>query len=552
MTRRNFSPSGKRPVAIARESRAFIHKMAAEVFPPERLALRQPCDPGRDGLGARQDLAAGAIAAAVASLLVNWVRPDDSTGTLAMLLDLSVSLWVTFWTATYVTLRLASVMPAVSGWFRGDRPRHEASRTVGAPASPCRAWAFAIAISLLCTAEWILHGGAANPFLATSRPEAGMESWTNADGYATILDGYPAQGDGLFLLNLLGLFMGDRPAISGEFDRRAGHVYLVSLLQAPLGAYWAFATVNLGAWITSALAVWRLGWRRWPDRAVGEVAAVMVATGQGFIFMSTAPQAHPTALAAFAVVLVLLDEVAVWTARGTTGMRAALAAAWATGLAGLLYFGHIPLLLVTWVFGAGRVSPGILAGVTVAALAIATAWQWYGEWLLGLRFSGGNNDLAGGAIQIWFRILSEGLWSFRWQFHAGSVRGLLVGSFYYPWWILAGVGLMVTAYRARVWALAVFVGAIAPAIAFSPQFRLPRVAYFAYPAVYLLAAAGLVAIARAMVPPAPDPVAEGSRRIARGAIIVVGLAGLAILTNLDLVGNQSFTVWFHQAQENAW
>jgi hypothetical protein len=190
-------------------------------------------------------------------------------------------------------------------------------------------------------------------------------------------------------------------------------------------------------------------------------------------------------------------------------------------------------------------------GLTLGSFAIATTWQWYGEWLLGLRFSGGNNDLAGGAVRIWLRIMSEGLWSLRWQFHAGSIRGLLIGAFYYPWWVLALIGLAITAYRTRAWALAVFVGAVAPAIAFSPQFRLPRVAYFAFPAVYLLAAAGLVAVASALTPKSVLT-NERTRQLFRGAIVATGLAVLALLTNLDLLGNQTFTVWFHQAQENEW
>ena len=189
------------------------------------------------GLGNRTDFAAGVVAASVASLLINWVRPDDSTGTLAMLLDLAVSLWVSFWTATYAVLRISTVVPSVARWFSGDRQGPSLVVKKPASTSSVRTWVLAAAIVGTCTVEWNLHGGAMNPFLATSRPEAGMENWTNADGYATILDGHPAQGDGLFLLNLLGLFMGDRPAISGEFDRRAGHVYLVSLLQAPLGTY---------------------------------------------------------------------------------------------------------------------------------------------------------------------------------------------------------------------------------------------------------------------------------------------------------------------------
>jgi hypothetical protein len=128
---------------------------------------------------------------------------------------------------------------------------------------------------------------------------------------------------------------------------------------------------------------------------------------------------------------------------------------------------------------------------------------------------------------------------------------LLVGAFYYPWWILALIGLAVTRYRTRMWALAVFVGAMAPAIAFSPQFRLPRVAYFAFPAMYLLAAAGLVALARVLIPDGPN-VGGRIRPLMRGAVICAGLIGLTVLTNLDLLGDQTFTVWFHQAQGNAW
>lgn len=503
------------------------------------------------GIGARPDVAAVVVAVSVASLLINWVRPDDSTSTVPMLLDTAVSLWVTFWTATYSVMRIGSVVPAAAQWFTGERLDPERPRQVSVSVSPTRCLSVALTIVVLCTVEWYFHGDGVNPFLATSRPEAGMDNWTNADGYATILDGHPAQGDGLSLLGLLGLFMGDRPPVPSEFDRRAGHVYLVSLFQGPLGTYWAFATVNLIAWIASAFAVWRLGWRRWPDRAVGEVAAVMVATGQGFIFMSTAPQAHPAAFAAFAIALVLFDEVSMWTSRGTAELRGAAISAWAIGVAGLLYFGHIPLSLATWVFGAGRVRPQVLVGITFSALTLVGGWQWCGGWLLGLRFSGGNNDLALGAVRLWLQIFEQGMWWFRWQFHAGSIRGLLVGTFYYPWWILALAGLAVTAYRTRAWALAVFVGAMAPAIAFSPQFRLPRVAYFAFPVVYLLAAAGLVGIATTLVP--EGVFTDGRlRNLARGSIIAVGLAGLALLTNLDLVGNQTFTVWFHQAQDNQW
>ena len=116
------------------------------------------------GLGNRTDFSAGVVAASVASLLINWVRPDDSTGTLAMLLDLAVSLWVSFWTATYAVLRIGTVVPSVARWFSGDRPGPSLIVKRPASTSSVRTWVLAAAIVGTCTVEWYLHGGAMNPF----------------------------------------------------------------------------------------------------------------------------------------------------------------------------------------------------------------------------------------------------------------------------------------------------------------------------------------------------------------------------------------------------
>ena len=192
-----------------------------------------------------------------------------------------------------------------------------------------------------------------------------------------------------------------------------------------------------------------------------------------------------------------------------------------------------------------------LVAVSAAAFAIVTAWQVIGETLLGLRFSGGNNDLAGGAIRIWLRIISEGGWSLRWQFHAGSIRGLLVGAFYYPWWILAIIGIFASPRRSRTWALAILAGTLLPAIAFSPQFRLPRAAYFAFPAVYLLAGAAIYTISQMIATRVTSR--DNHWRTAAGLVACAAvIACLAALTNLDLTGDQTFNVWFHEAQENSW
>ena len=153
--------------------------------------------------------------------------------------------------------------------------------------------------------------------------------------------------------------------------------------------------------------------------------------------------------------------------------------------------------------------------------------------------------------RIWLRIISEGGWSLRWQFHAGSIRGLLVGAFYYPWWILAIIGIFASPRRSRTWALAILAGTLLPAIAFSPQFRLPRAAYFAFPAVYLLASAAIYMISQMIATRVTSR--DNHWRTAAGLVACAAvIACLAALTNLDLTGDQTFNVWFHEAQENSW
>lgn len=412
----------------------------------------------------------------------------------------------------------------------------------------------------ICAAELLTHAGERNGFLASSRPTSGVERWTTADGYATLLDGIPAQGDGLFLLPMLDLFLGDKPPVGSDFDRRAGHVYLVSLLARLAGGYWAFAIVNLLSWWSATLAIWWLGQWRWPGTAVPWIASILAATGQGFIFMAAAPQAHSVAFAAFALCLTLYDALPLQ--RPDARARDWITFGWAAGAAGLIYLVHLPCLLFAWLHGlstaqrAGGLGGRLLGLVlgTVTALVVVFSWQVYALTMLELRFSGGNNDLAGEAIARWLAIVRGGLVPLIDQLHAGSPRGILSAAFYYPWWILAVLGWTSSSGESRRWSLAVLVAAAVPVIAFSTRFHLPRVAYFMYPAVYLLAARGIETLAvrltaRLMHPTGrrPQPVAA-----AQLATMAITIAALATLTNLDLAGWQQLNVWFHYSQGNAW
>jgi hypothetical protein len=427
-------------------------------------------------------------------------------------------------------------------------------------------WWWAAVLLALCTLELLTHTGEQNGWVASSRPTSGVETWTTADGYAILFDGIPAQGDGLALLPMLSLFAGDAPPRPSEFDRRAGHVYLVSLLQRPLGLYWSFAAVNLVSWWIAALAVWWLGRRRWPESSVPWLASAFVATGQGFTFVAAAPQAHGVALASFAAVLALAEALRVWqapSARSGLGNWAKLG--WAVGAAGLIYLANVPALIFLWLYAAARAPRRAmllrwLAGVATAslvALAIVAAWQVYASALLGLSFAGGNNDLVGEAARGWISDVRRGMMYVVGQLHADSPRGILGAAFYYPWWLLAVIGYAASDRENRRWTLAIILAASLPTIAFSTRFGLPRVAYFMFPAVYLLAARGVEIAAIRLLNPLRATVAAPHtlREAFRPAPLAVAGAlalGLILMGNVDLLGNQQLNLWFHYSQGNGW
>ena len=483
-------------------------------------------------------LAAG-LATIVAVAGLQLPTPADWMASWSGIADLAASLWLlaffvtlpVLWAAEAVVIRLrrgpyASV-PAVT------RATWEGPTRVGR----LRA-AWPVALLLVCGIELALHHSERSPFVATSRPDAGVEAWTTGDGYALLLDGHVAQGDGLFLLPMLELFLGDKPPSPSEFDRRAGHVYLVSLLASPLGAYWGFAGLNLLCWWAASWAVWWLGERRWPGTPVSWIASLLTATGHGFIFMATAPQAHAPAFASFALLLALADRLSVTTG-GT--LRAWARIGWAVGAAGLVYLVHLPALLVVWLAGLRHARLAGLALCGALALAIVLAWELVGGRLLGLSFSGGNNNLAGEALRGWLGLARGGASHLVGQLHASSLRGLFGGAFWYPWWALAVAGWWVSSTENRRWTLAIVVAAALPAIAFTTRFNLPRVAYFMFPAIYLLCGAGIGALTRGSLP----------RSLGVAAAIAL-IALLVALSNADVIGLQQLYLWFHYSQGNKW
>ena len=404
----------------------------------------------------------------------------------------------------------------------------------------------------LCSLEWYLHRDDRNPFLASSRPEANEDTWLTADGYAMLLDGHIAQNDGTFLLPMLRMFTGDAPPEPSEMDRRAGHLYLVALLEKPFGTYWAFAVANLVAWCIAALSIWWLGCRYWPGTSVGLVGSVLVASSQGFIFMGTAPQGHAVAYGAFALLLVV--HATLFDGRQPGTIRNAVRLGWATGAGGLIYFVHVPFLLFVWLASPIRTHWRGMAFVTLVTIVLLTCWELIGS-SLGLSFSGGNNDLSREAIVNWMSLLRGGLQNIASWGHFSSPRGVLVGAFWYPWWILAAIGWWKSPRIARNWAMVVLIAAFAPALLFTTRFQLPRVAFFAYPGMLLLASVGIDEIAKlgSRIVSSFASRSAPVRREAYIATVISILVALATITNRDLItGSLRFAVNFHYALGTEW
>ena len=499
--------------------------------------------PGFRTFRPRSELVASTLAVALPVPLLVALPVADYLGGWSALADHFVGLFLAVLVAGLGASLLVKGLTKPSANAAGTRP-DTAVRPVrrSLNAADWRHAASTIAIVALCALEWGLHLEDRNPWLASSRPEANEDRWLGADGYAMLLDGHVAQNDGTFLLDLARTFLGEAPPNPGGFDRRAGHVYFVSMLIRPFGAYWGFAVANLIAWCAAALLVRWLGAHLWPGTATGTIGAILVATGQGFIFTGTAPQAHTLAYGAFALLLALFERWRMTTSIAGLGAWARIG--WLTGVGGLIYFVHLPFLLFALLNAGPRRHWRGLAVAAGTTLALLYAWQLVGS-TIGLNFEGGNNDLSGEAITNWLRMARGGLQDLVAWGHYSSPRGVVVGAFWLPWLALAATGWWVSPARARHWTTAVTVAGIAPALAFTTRFQLPRVAYFAYPAILLLAAASIATLSTM----ASQRYGSWAGRVVAGALLVA----LATVTNLDvLTGSLRFAVDFHYAPGTEW
>jgi hypothetical protein len=403
-------------------------------------------------------------------------------------------------------------------------------------------------LAVVVVVELATHSGSRNPFLESTRPAYsafGAPPHSASEGYLTFAGDVPVQFDSTSFFVLVSLFMGEHgPEGTGILDHRAGYAYLASLAVPWAGPYLGFIVINALFWWAASIATWWLVRQRWRSEPLARATSFLVATGNGFLFMAGVPMSYLAAYASFALLLAMADWLGAFHPRARFG--AWLLLGWGAGVASILYFAHIPTVIFWWVYGVRRAPwMGLVAG-TLLTLAISVSWATFGARVVGLGFASDNSDALTGSLTGWASHLREPLTQVLTYFRAATVGRTLLGAFPVPWWLLAGIGISVTSRAEREWLFAIVMGGLVPAIVILSLLPLSRAAFYMYPAMYLLAAQGALVLG------------DGSRAVAArlrpgGAVpdwlgrvvVALALAGLALTSNADLLGNFYFTARFH-------
>ena len=421
-----------------------------------------------------------------------------------------------------------------------------------------KCWLPAIFLAVLIGAQTIARTGDFAGAVDSTKPaRSRSQTFTTADGYVHFWDGMPVNSDARSFLVLTRFLQGQQgPEGTGIYDRRAGYSYFGSLLSLFLGHYQSFVALNALAWLGATLAMYWLGARLLGSRLAAWLAGTLTATGQGFSFMVGTPVSTLLGFASVAMILAFVE----WSGllRPPFRWREWLHTGWLIVVASLFYPVYLMLLAFIWLYGLRRAPFMRLLGHSAMTLSLSLAWLFYGSTVVGLEFDTANSALLLEALDLWRSALSRGmivlLDTLRFVAIAGTIYAAFPGLL-----LLAGAfGYMSTRHLVRQWALALCLATLTSSLLFTHLHAIPRTAFFAYPAIYLLAAAGLAHAAQLIhrvcttrwrlrwCSPGARMIVPWLPRITLPATIV--LMGLLLLIGPSLaalVGYSDFDVSFH-------
>jgi hypothetical protein len=326
------------------------------------------------------------------------------------------------------------------------------------------------------------------------------------------------------------LFQGTDAELDSGIIRRLLTFYFSSQFTCFFNPYYVFLFLNTACWLAAVLAGYVFALRH-VDRRCALFFALFIAGGSGFIFFVNQPMCYLSGYAAVMVLIALFEEI---VANGVGNSDI-----W---LFGLLY-GLGMLVTDLWMLFPFFLVYGLIRRVAFwrAATAVLLAFGFYGLTLLFLSRIAGVPDVQGNTNLLWNASGSgvggiDGFYMLCLQcanrfamdmFHAFMILPVLA----------ALVGLAFARSRKRILiTLALLIPAAGTVVYLDfygvtfkdwPLAALPRLAYVAYPAVYLLAAIGVIRGSRVIG-------GRGSRWAEIVPWVFLGL--VIVVNNVDVFG----------------
>jgi hypothetical protein len=387
----------------------------------------------------------------------------------------------------------------------------------------------------VCSIEAGLRLAANSPDTRFTLPQYSLGYfWDTPLGWTGVVDGARVNKDSVQFASLAGFFR-DQPAVpvppeDNVYVRFAGYALTGSVFAPVFGSYMSFVLVNVLFWIAAAMATFALARRLVRDDLAAVLAGLLAATAPAFEALAGQALPYVASYSLFVLALLFFEQVELF--EGETQWRIAAAAGLVGGVTFLFYDLYmLPAFVV--VYGVLRRTP--LRNLVLAIVLMAVPRLiWTEYWQLAHLLSYSQNETHPiEALMAWFDAsrVGAGLIAKVKGYAFLVAHGALNIGAVFLFWPLAPAALELWCRRRTreaLWFLAVIVAGFGPALfMLSTWPHIPRWYAYGFPAVYILAAAGALRIAR---------------WLARSPQLAVGLAVLilvpaVILANLDVVGS---------------
>ena len=409
-----------------------------------------------------------------------------------------------------------------------------------------RHWLPLLLFAVLIGTQTAARTGEFGGFVDSTKPaRITTQTLATADGYVIFWDGVPVNRDAMPFLYLTRFMQSQQgPRGTGVYDRRAGYSYLGALASLLMGHYRSFVALNALAWLGAALSMYWLGGRLLGSHLAAWMAGMLTATGQGFSFMVGTPVSTLLGFASVALLLAFVEWVGLM--RPPFRWRDWLHTGWLIAAVSLIYPVYLALLAFVWLYGLRQALFTRLLGLSALVLGLAQVWPLIGMAIVGLDFDTTNSALFAEALNSWWSALLRGPRAFLNVMRLVASAGTIYSAFPGVMLLAAACGYVVAGPRVRRWALALCLATLLGSVVFTIIFTIPRTAFFAYPAIYLLAAASLNQVIQAMANWRLS--GRGSARV-RGALsavaIMLGLLLLVAPSMAALAGYGGVDASFH-------